>query len=84
MNAPLEYLGRPLALAGRTLVFEGSSVRVPEGAVVTVCSWCDGHRERTDAVLAAGYNATHGMCVACEIDFERGLRLFRSGAPLVV
>lgn len=39
---------------------------VPESpSMVTICSWCSGARERTDAALAFGRVVTHTICDAC-------------------
>jgi hypothetical protein len=34
-------------------------------SMVTICSWCDGARERTAAALAFGRIVTHGICADC-------------------
>jgi hypothetical protein len=34
-------------------------------SMVTICSWCIGARERTDAAIAFGRIVTHGICREC-------------------
>jgi hypothetical protein len=33
----------------------------------TVCSWCEGARERTEALTLAGYAVSHGICPVCPV-----------------
>ena len=66
MTASIEFLGQPVAFAGAALVRVGSTVLIPTGALVTVCSWCPGQRAHSLRLLRLGYHVTHGLCANCE------------------
>jgi len=38
--------------------------------LVWVCGWCDGAREKTNALIAAGNRVTTGICEACQRKIE--------------
>lgn len=39
-------------------------------ALISICSWCVGSREKTLAAIAQGHDVTHGICPDCQVKVE--------------
>ena len=69
MKTAIEYNEQPVTLQVR--LKQGQWYVVP-GLPVNVCAWCDPSRILTQALAAAGYKVSHGICGKCKDKAMKG------------